>query len=50
MEISHKEFITIFKEKGKYEKMKENVKNMSEKLEEKQESMRLNSLNSREIP
>ena len=48
MEMSHEEFITILKEKGKYEKMKENVKNVSEKLEEKQENMRLNmSVNSR---
>ena len=50
MEISHEEFITILKEKNKYEKMKENVRNVSEKLEEKQENMRLNSVNSREIP
>ena len=50
MEIGHKEFITILKEKDKYEKMKENVRNVSEKLEEKQENMRLNSVNSREIP
>ena len=47
MEISHKEFITISKEKDKYEKMKENVRNVSEKLEEKAENMRLNSVNSR---
>ena len=47
MEISHVEFITILKEKDKYEKMKENVRNVSEKLEEKQENMRLNSVNSR---
>ena len=47
MEISHKEFITILKEKDKYEKMKENVRNLCEKLEEKQENMRLNSVNSR---
>ena len=47
MEISHEEFITILKEKDKYEKMKENVKNLSEKLEEKQENMRLNSVNLR---
>ena len=47
MEISHEEFITILKEKDKYEKMKENVRNLSEKLEEKQENMRLNSVNSR---
>ena len=47
MEISHKEFITILKEKDKYEKMKENVRNLSEKLEEKQENMRINSVSSR---
>ena len=35
MEISHEEFIAIFKEKDKYEKMKENVKNVSKKLQEK---------------
>ena len=50
MEISHEEFITILKEKDKYEKMKENVRNISEKLEEKQENIRLNSVNSRDIP
>ena len=49
MEISHKEFIPVLKEKGKYEKMKENSRNASEKLEEKQENMRLNNVNSREI-
>ena len=42
MEISHEEFITILKEKDKYQKMKENVKNVSEK----QENLRLNSVNS----
>ena len=47
MEISHEEFIAVLKEKDKYEKMKENVRNLSEKLEEKQENMRLNSVNSR---
>ena len=35
MEIGHEEFIAIFKEKDKYEKMKENVKNVSKKLQEK---------------
>ena len=45
IDISHKEFITILREKDKYEKIKENVRNMSEKLEEKQENMRLNSVN-----
>ena len=43
MEISHEECITIFKEKDKYEKMKENFRNVNEK----QEHMRLNSANSR---
>ena len=47
MEISHEEFITILREKDKYEKMKENVRNVSEKLEEKQENTRLNRVNSR---
>ena len=30
LEISHEEFITILKEKNRYEKMKENLKNVSE--------------------
>ena len=38
IEIGHKEFITILKEKDKYEKMKENVRNLSEKLQIKQET------------
>ena len=46
-EISHEEFITILKEKDKYEKMKENVRNVSEKLEEKSVNMRLNNESSR---
>ena len=46
MEISYEEFITILKEKYKYQKTKENVRNMNEKLEEKTENMRLNSVNS----
>ena len=41
MEISHEEL--ILKEKDKYEKMKENVRNRSEK----QKNMGLNSANSR---
>ena len=45
MEISNEEFMTILKEKDKYEKMKENLRNVSEKLEEKQENMRLNKVN-----
>ena len=47
MELSLEEFITILKEKDKYEKMKKNVRNLSEKLEETAENMRLNSVNSR---
>ena len=43
MEISHEEFVAIFKEKDKYEKMKENVRNVSEK----QQSVRLNIVNLR---
>ena len=35
MEISHEEFITILKQKDKYEKMKENIRKVNEKLEEK---------------
>ena len=49
MEISHGKFMTILKEKDKYEKMKENVKNVSEKLEEKQENIRVDNVNLREI-
>ena len=47
MEKSHKEFITILKQKDKYEKMKENVKNVSQKLEEKQGNMKVESVNSK---
>ena len=43
MGISHKEFVTILKEKDKYEKMKENVKSENEK----QEIMRLSSVKSK---
>ena len=45
MEISHEEFITISKENDKYEKMKENLRNVSGK----QENIRLNSVNSRTL-
>ena len=41
LEISHEEFVAIFKEKDKYEKMKENVRSENEK----QEIIRLNSFN-----
>ena len=49
MEISHEEFIIILKEKDKYEKMKKNLKNVDENLEEKTENRRLNSVNSRAL-
>ena len=42
MEISHEEFITILKEKDKYEKMKENVRNISEKLEKEKQKNSVN--------
>ena len=45
MEISHEEFNAIIREKQKYETMKENLRNTSEK----QENMRLNSVTSRKI-
>ena len=35
MEVSHEEFTAILKGKDKYEKMKENVSNVSEKLGDK---------------
>ena len=42
MEISHEELNAIIREKQKYERMKENVRNVSEQ----QKNMRLNSVNS----
>ena len=47
MEISHEEFTTILKKKDKYEKMKESVRNVIEKIEEKSKNKRLNSVNAR---
>ena len=43
MGISHEEFVTILKEKDKYEKMKENVKSENEI----QEIMRLSGVKSK---
>ena len=40
IEISHEEFVTILKGRDRYEKMKENLKNVSE-------NMRINSANSK---
>ena len=45
MEITHEELNVIIREKQKYDRMKENVRNVSEK----QENMRSNSVNSRKI-
>ena len=42
MEISHEEFIAIFKEKDKYEKLKESVRSENKK----QEIVRLSSIKS----
>ena len=41
MEMNYEEFIMIFREKTKYEKMKKNMRNVIKK----QENMRLNSVN-----
>ena len=43
MEISHGEFITILKEKNKYEKMKDNLRSENEKYK----IMRLSSVKSK---
>ena len=49
-EISHEEFNAIIKEKQKYQRMKENVRNVNERsFAKKQENMRLNSVDSRQI-
>ena len=46
LEIGNEEFIRIAKEKEKYEKMQEYLRKVNEKIEEKTENMRLNSVNS----
>ena len=43
IEISHEDFVTILKEKDKYEKMKENLRSENEK----QEIMRLSNVKSK---
>ena len=40
MEISHEEFVAIFKEKDKYEKMKENLRSENEKKDIRLSSMK----------
>ena len=42
MEISHEEFVAIFKEKDKYEKMKENLR-----IENEKKDIRLSSMKSK---
>ena len=42
MNISHEEFVTIFKEKDRHEKMKENIKDKNE--HEKQEIIKMSSI------
>ena len=50
MEISHEEFNAIVMEKQKYERMKENVRNVSDRSSAaKEENMRLKYVNSRKI-
>ena len=44
MNISHEEFITIFKEKDRYEKMKENIRDKNDN--EKQEIIKLSNIKS----
>ena len=43
MDVSHEEFVTILKEKDKYEKMKDNLRSENEKCE----NMRLSSVKSK---
>ena len=43
IDISHKEFITILKEKDRYERMKENIKDKNEY--KKQEIVKFSSIN-----
>ena len=43
MDISHEEFVTILKEKDKYEKMKENLRSENEDYK----TMRLSSIKSK---
>ena len=50
METSHEELYYNFLKKEKYEKMKENVRNISEKLKQKTETTRLNNVKAKEIP
>ena len=45
MEISHEQFHAIIREKQKYERMKEHLRNVSGK----QQNMRLNSVNSKKL-
>ena len=42
MNISHEEFVTIFKEKNRYEKMKENIRDKNK--HEKQEIIKMSSI------
>ena len=42
MDISHKEFMTILNEKDIYEKMKENARNLNEKLEKQKQKNSVN--------
>ena len=39
-ETSHEEFITILKDKDKYEKIKKHLRNVNEKIEKKSENIK----------
>ena len=43
MDVSHEEFVTVLKEKDKYEKMKENLRSENEEYK----SMKLSSIKSK---
>ena len=50
IEISHEKYNAIIREKQKYERMKKNVRNVSEcSSAEKQENIRLNTVNSKKL-
>ena len=47
MNISHEEFVTIFKEKNRYEKMKENIRDKNK--HEKQEIIKMSSIKQKKL-
>ena len=47
VDISHEGFNAIFRQKQKYERVKENVRDVSEPSSAEKQNMRLNSVNSK---